>query len=142
MGDIKKLKLTLNKKFYDFKDLINLDGDNKKDSEDAIKFFKYSLSNNLDNSKRKKAASNDKINNNKKRAIKISRQFFYPNKIINNSININMINYITNNSSQQMPSIIKNNNYINNNNSFSVSNSNYEPYYFFNKGQKIGFKCR
>ena len=49
MGDIKKLKLTLNKKFYDFKDLINLDGDNKKDSEDAIKFFKYSLSNNLDN---------------------------------------------------------------------------------------------
>ena len=49
MGDIKKLKLTLNKKFYDFKELINLDGDNKKDSEDAIKFFKYSLSNNLDN---------------------------------------------------------------------------------------------
>ena len=49
MGDIKKLKLTLNKKFYDFKDLINLDGDNKKDSEDAIKFFKYSLSNNLYN---------------------------------------------------------------------------------------------
>ena len=49
MGDIKKLKLTLNKKFYDFRDDINLDGDNKKDSEDAIKFFKYSLSNNLDN---------------------------------------------------------------------------------------------
>ena len=49
MGDIKKLKLILNKKFYDFKDLINLEGDNKKDSEDAIKFFKYSLSNNLDN---------------------------------------------------------------------------------------------
>ena len=49
MGDIKKLKLTLNKKFYDFKDDINLDGDNKKDSEDAIKFFKFSLSNNLDN---------------------------------------------------------------------------------------------
>ena len=49
MGDIKKLKLTLNKKFYNFKDLINLDGDNKKDSEDAIKFFKYSLSNNLYN---------------------------------------------------------------------------------------------
>lgn len=49
MGDIKKLKLTLNKKFYDFKDDINLDGDNKKDSEDAIKFFKFSLSNNIDN---------------------------------------------------------------------------------------------
>ena len=49
MGDIKKLKLTLNKKFYDFKDLINLEGDNKKDSEDAIKFFKSSLNNNLDN---------------------------------------------------------------------------------------------
>ena len=49
MGDIKKLKLILNKKFYDFKDLINLEGDNKKDSEDAIKFFKYSLSNNLYN---------------------------------------------------------------------------------------------
>ena len=49
MGDIKKLKLTLNKKFYDFKDDINLDGDNKKDSEDAIKLFKFSLSNNLDN---------------------------------------------------------------------------------------------
>ena len=98
---------------------------------------KLNKSNNLDNSKRKKAVSNDKINNNKKRAIKINRQFFYPNKIINNSININMINYITNNSSQQMPSIIKNNNYINNNNSFSVSNSNYEPYNFFNKEEDL-----
>ena len=98
---------------------------------------KLNKSNNLDNSKRKKPVSNDKINNNKKRAIKINRQFFYPNKIINNSININMINYITNNSSQQMPSIIKNNNYINNNNSFSVSNSNYEPYNFFNKEEDL-----
>ena len=49
MGDIKKLKLTLNKRFYNFKDLINLEGDNKKDSDDAIKFFNYSLSNNLYN---------------------------------------------------------------------------------------------
>jgi len=49
MGDIKKLKLTLNKRFYSFKDLINLEGDNKKDSEDAIKFFNYSLNNNLYN---------------------------------------------------------------------------------------------
>ena len=97
---------------------------------------KLNKSNNLENSKRKKAWSNDKINN-KKRAIKINRQFYYPNKIINNSININMINYITNNSSQQMPSIIKNNNYINNNNSFSVSNSNYEPYNFFNKEEDL-----
>ena len=49
MGDIKKLKLTLNKRFYNFKDLINLEGDNKKDSEDAIKFFNYSLDNNIYN---------------------------------------------------------------------------------------------
>ena len=49
MGDIKKLKLILNKRFYGFKDLINLEGDNKKDAEDAIKFFNYSLSNNLYN---------------------------------------------------------------------------------------------
>ena len=49
MGDIKKLKLTLNKRFYNFKDLINLEGDNKKDSDDAIKFFNYSLNNNLYN---------------------------------------------------------------------------------------------
>ena len=96
---------------------------------------KLNKSNNLENSKRKKAWSNDKINN-KKREIKINRQFYYPNKIINNSININMINYITNNSVQQMPSIIKNNNYVNNN-SFSVSNSNYEPYNFFNKEEDL-----
>ena len=50
MGDIKKLKLILNKRFYIFKDLINLEGDNKKDSEDAIKFFQYSLNNNIYNS--------------------------------------------------------------------------------------------
>ena len=93
---------------------------------------KLNKSNNLENSKRKKALSYDKGNNNKKRAIKINRQFFFPNKIINNSININMINYITNNNTQQMPSIIKNNNYINNN-SFSMSNNNYEPFNFFNK---------
>ena len=49
MGDIKKLKLVLNQKFYHFKDLINLEGDNKKDAEDAIKFFNYSLNNNLYN---------------------------------------------------------------------------------------------
>ena len=49
MGDIKKLKLILNKRFYGFKDLINLEGDNKKDAEDAIKFFNYSLINNLYN---------------------------------------------------------------------------------------------
>ena len=49
MGDIKKLKLVLNKRFYSFKDLINLEGDNKKDAEDAIKFFNYSLNNNLYN---------------------------------------------------------------------------------------------
>ena len=50
MGDIKKLKLILNKRFYSFKDLINLEGDNKKDSEDSIKFFQYSLTNNIYNS--------------------------------------------------------------------------------------------
>ena len=49
MGDIKKLKLILNKRFYSFKDLINLEGDNKKDAEDAIKFFNYSLNNNIYN---------------------------------------------------------------------------------------------
>ena len=49
MGDIKKLKLIINKIFYNFKDLINLEGDNKKDAEDAIKFFNYSLNTNLYN---------------------------------------------------------------------------------------------
>ena len=46
LGDIKRLKLYLNKKFYSFNDLINLEGDNKKDANDAIKFFTYSLANN------------------------------------------------------------------------------------------------
>ena len=46
MGDIKKLKLYLNKKFFVFDDLINLEGDSKKDANDAIKFFNYSLNNN------------------------------------------------------------------------------------------------
>ena len=49
MGDIKKLKLTLNKRFYTFRDLINLDTYNKKDAEDAIKFFLYSLDNDINN---------------------------------------------------------------------------------------------
>ena len=98
---------------------------------------KLNKSNNIENSKRKRAASYDKNNNkNKKGAIKINRQFYYPNKIINNSININMINYITNSNSQQMPSVIKNNNYINNN-SFSMSNNNYEPFNFFNKDEEL-----
>jgi len=47
----KKLKLVLNQKFYSFKDLINLEGDNKKDAEDAIKFFNNSLNNNLYNAR-------------------------------------------------------------------------------------------
>ena len=88
--------------------------------------------NNFDNSKRKRYSSYDK-NNNKKDIININRQYIYPDKIINNSININMINYITNNSTQQMPSFNKNNFFNKIDDSFSMNNNNYDPYNFFNK---------
>jgi tetratricopeptide (TPR) repeat protein len=46
MGDLKKLKLILNKKFEEFKDAINIEGDSKKDASDALRFFNYALNNN------------------------------------------------------------------------------------------------
>jgi hypothetical protein len=46
MGDIKKLKLTLNKKFLDFQDIVKLDGETGKDANDALRFFNYALNNN------------------------------------------------------------------------------------------------
>jgi len=45
MGDIKKLKLTLNKKFEEFKEYVNIEGDNKKDANEALKFYTYALAN-------------------------------------------------------------------------------------------------
>ena len=46
MGDLKKLKLILNKKFSEFKEFINIEGDDKKDASDALRFFNYALNNN------------------------------------------------------------------------------------------------
>ena len=83
---------------------------------------------NSDNPRKRNSASYD-TKNNKNGVIKINRQYIYPDKIINNSININMINYITNNSSQQIPPFNKNN-FINNE-SFSIGCGNYDPYNFF-----------
>ncbi len=51
MGDIKKLKLILNKKFLQFKELINIEGDFKKDANDAVGFFNYALDNNPRNAR-------------------------------------------------------------------------------------------
>jgi len=45
MGDIKKLKLTLNKKFEEFKEYVNIEGDHKKDANEALKFYTYALNN-------------------------------------------------------------------------------------------------
>jgi hypothetical protein len=45
MGDIKRLKLILNKKFKDFPEYVNLEGDNKKDANEALKFYNYALNN-------------------------------------------------------------------------------------------------
>jgi hypothetical protein len=46
MGDIKKLKLIVNKKFNEFKEFINVEGDSKKDANDCLRFFNYALNNN------------------------------------------------------------------------------------------------
>ena len=51
MGDIKKLKLMLNKKFLQFKELINIEGDFKKDANDGVGFFNYALDNNPRNAR-------------------------------------------------------------------------------------------
>lgn len=51
MGDLKKLKLILNKKFEEFKDVITIEGDTKKDANDAIRFFNYALNNNPRNTR-------------------------------------------------------------------------------------------
>jgi hypothetical protein len=48
MGDLKKLKLMLNKKFSEFKEEagLNIEGDSKKDASDALRFFNYAINNN------------------------------------------------------------------------------------------------
>lgn len=46
MGDLKKLKLILNKKFDEYKEIINIEGDNKKDANLALRFFNFALQNN------------------------------------------------------------------------------------------------
>jgi hypothetical protein len=46
MGDLKKLKMLLNKHFKEFKDDINLEGDLKKDSNECLKFYQYAINNN------------------------------------------------------------------------------------------------
>ncbi|MCQ2819163.1 MAG: hypothetical protein MJ252_18015 [archaeon] len=51
MGDVKKLKLMLNKKFEKFQDYVILVGDTKKDANDAIGFFNYALNNNPRNTR-------------------------------------------------------------------------------------------
>lgn len=51
MGEVKRLKLSVNKKFFDFQDYINIEGDFKKDSNDAIKFYTFALGNNPQNYK-------------------------------------------------------------------------------------------
>ena len=45
MGDIKRLKLILNRKFQQFPEYVNLEGDNKKDANEALKFYTYTLNN-------------------------------------------------------------------------------------------------
>ena len=96
------------------------------------KFVKNNNNNIYENTnKRKKPLSYDK-NNNKKDIININRQYIYPDKIINNSININMINYISNNNSQQIPFFLKNNFFNKKDENFNINDS-YDPYNFFNK---------
>ena len=141
-----------NKKKYDFDKLSNyFDKLERKEKEKMAQnknykklilkqsqshpFNKINKNNNIDNSRGKRNSSFDKNNNNNKKGfIKINRQYIYPDKIINNSININMINYITNSSNQQMP--FNKNNFLNNSN-FSLYNNNYDPYTFFNKDEEI-----
>lgn len=45
MGDLKKLKLILNKQFLEFKQFLSFEGDVKKDANDALRFFHYALNN-------------------------------------------------------------------------------------------------
>jgi len=45
MGDIKRLKLILNRKFQQFPEYVNIEGDNKKDANEALKFYTYALNN-------------------------------------------------------------------------------------------------
>ena len=51
MGDLKKLKLMLNKKFEEFKEIVPIEGENKKDANDCIGFFNYALNNNPRNTR-------------------------------------------------------------------------------------------
>ena len=135
-----------NNKRYDFDKLSNyFDKLEKKEKENIVQNKNYKKlilknpnqynkgfkQNNIDNPKRKRYSSYDK-NNNKKDIININRQYIYPDKIINNSININMINYITNNSTQQMPSFNKNNFFNKMDDSFNINNNIYEPYNLYN----------
>ena len=142
-NNINKNNNNTNNKRYDFDKLSNyFDKLEKKEKENIVQNKNYKKlilknpnqynkgfkQNNIDNSKRKRYSSYDK-NNNKK---DINRQYIYPDKIINNSININMINYITNNSTQQMPSFNKNNFFNKMDDSFNINNNIYEPYNLYN----------
>ena len=145
-NNINKNNNNTNNKRYDFDKLSNyFDKLEKKEKENIVQNKNYKKlilknpnqynkgfkQNNIDNSKRKRYSSYDK-NNNKKDIININRQYIYPDKIINNSININMINYITNNSTQQMPSFNKNNFFNKMDDSFNINNNIYEPYNLYN----------
>ena len=102
--------------------------------------IKNNVNNNINNSRQKRPSSYDKnnINNNKNGKIKINKQYIYPDKIINNSININMINYFSNGNdiSQQIPNNIMNRINNNENDSFLINN-NYESFNFFDKEMPI-----
>ena len=145
-NNINKNNNNTNNKRYDFDKLSNyFDKLEKKEKENIVQNKNYKKlilknpnqynkgfkQNNIDNPKRKRYSSYDK-NNNKKDIININRQYIYPDKIINNSININMINYITNNSTQQMPSFNKNNFFNKMGDSFNINNNIYEPYNLYN----------
>ena len=145
-NNINKNNNNTNNKRYDFDKLSNyFDKLEKKEKENIVQNKNYKKlilknpnqynkgfkQNNIDNSKRKRYSSYDK-NNNKKDIININRQYIYPDKIINNSININMINYITNNSTQQMPSFNKNNFFNKMDDSSNINNNIYEPYNLYN----------
>ena len=153
--NIDKTNTKINNK-YDFDKLSNyFDKLERKEKEKIVQNKNYKKiilkpsnkynqnikTNNINNLKGRRCSSYDKnknnnINNNKKGIININRQYIYPNKIINNSININMINYISNNSTQEMPSFNKNFFMNKINDSFNINNNSYDPYNFFNKEEE------
>ena len=148
---INKTNNTSNKKNDDFDKLSNyFDKLERKEKEKIVQnknykklilksatpYNKINKNNNINNPKRKRFSSYEK-NNNKNGIININRQYIYPNKIINNSININMINYIANNSTQEMPSFHNNNFFNKIDDSLNLNNNSYDPYNLFNKEYEI-----